>query len=269
MLSYSRRSTKRSNDAKIRHGFKVYEKESPLIFKCIMQKFIWSPIIWQAGIRAEKNFSFSYYAALDFENPEVSIDNIQKSFCDSWHILGTTRNHQKVKGDDPAIDRFRLLLKWEEPIFCIRQYRSNVRRLAARYGADLACIDGARLFFPCKEIVSSDTNGYLEEVWATPDEEDIEQRREAYLRYAAKNNRIGLMSSYAMRWLANEIPYHQRNNTCLRLGCDLYRAGIEYEECLRRILASPTYQGREISDSLLNEIQRAVSNGYRLAARET
>jgi hypothetical protein len=119
-----------------------------------ISRFVWSPIKWVNGSRCQNNFVYSYYAVLDFDNGELSLEQAKKSFCDVNHIIGTTRNHQAQKNGKPPCDRFRVLLEFEHPITDLRTYRYNMFLLCARFDADKACVDGARFFYPCREIVS-------------------------------------------------------------------------------------------------------------------
>lgn len=269
LLSYLPQSIKEPFNAKVSRGFKTYDGMSTLALKTILKTYTWSPILWKDGQRLEKNFIRARFAALDFENPEVSMDSVLNDYSDSWHILGTTRNHQKWKGDQAPCDRFRLLLRFENAISDLQEFKYNMKCLAESKGADEKCVDGARILFPCTEIVSvlSEDGVFDEPVRSAPLPEAVQARREVYVDRAAFHNSYGRLSSFCMRWLSNEIPEGIRNNTCMRLGCDLYRANVPYEEAVQKILASPTYRDRELSHSLIDEIYGAVRNGYNAAEK--
>ena len=98
--------------------------------------------------------------ALDFDNGEYTLAQAINDFCDQVHIIGTTKSHQIAKGNAPACDRFRLVLRLTEPITDVMQYKATITPLVERHSADKASVDGARYFFPCKQIVSIVTEGY-------------------------------------------------------------------------------------------------------------
>lgn len=269
MLSYLPASLKDPFNKYVSTGFVVYDGDETLVLRKILRNFTWSPIVWQNGTRGGKNFICAHYLGLDFENPQVTVADMLQQFSDSWHILGLTRNHQKQKGQDKPCDRFRLLLKFERPITCFREYQYNMELHTSFLGADESGTDGARMFFPCSEIVSVNSEGEYEWIRDAPSEEE----EKAKIANAEKrgdferSSYTGALSRYALRWIMNVIPEGDRNNTCLRLGCEFYRAGYESEYAMEKILASPTYAGTHLSEELINEIQSAVRNGYRLAER--
>ncbi len=270
MLSYHIKSASQRFNPEISHGFSVYKGESALALQAILCTYIWSPINWKNGVRSTSNFVSSDFIGLDFENPDVSLHDIDQHFEDYWRIIGTTRNHQKWKGSEIPRDRFRVLLKWDRTIHLYDEYAYNVENLINQLGADKSCKDGARIFFPCSEIICAETDPSLppypvQQFTGTSTKSEKIQK---YLERSAFHNSYGRMSSYALRWLCNEIPEGERNPTCHRLGCELLRAGIDYEDAVLRILRSPTYYMKPISPELLKEIRAAVANGYKIAARD-
>jgi hypothetical protein len=129
------------------------------IAKC-MQRFVWSGSIWKNGYRIKKNFLFSDWCVLDFDNPECSLDWAIKYFCDCKHIIGTTKSHQISKNGAAPHDRFRVAIPWSTRIENARDYVHNMAKVIARYEADEACKDEARAFFKCELIVSTADEGF-------------------------------------------------------------------------------------------------------------
>lgn len=238
----------------------------------VMKVFTWSPIIWKGGERKEKNFQTAHYVGLDFENPEVTVEGFVRSIEDCWHIVGTTRNHQKEKDGHPPVDRFRALLKFEQPITDVHDYRDTVTRLIDRHGADESCCDGARLFFPCRDIVSvqTDVDLYLEPVFKASEDakKELELMKERHRENAAFHNSNGRLSTFCRKWLLNEIPQGKRSVTCFALGKDFCMAGIDYEDAVYRILCSPTYANQNLPDEILKKIRSQVYYGYRAVYKE-
>lgn len=264
MLSYFPNSLKNPYQSNIGAGFKVYEGSSILAIKTIVQQYTWSPIIWRDGYRKASNFICAHYLGLDFENPEVSIDDIERSYCDTWHIIGTTKSHQKQKGDQEPCDRFRLVLRLERPITSLEEYKYNTTTHIERLGADPSGNDGARIFHKCSDIiwVLTDPDLFDEPVLPMPEKPSV-PKSEIYAAKAKYHHSYGRMTTYARTWLLNEIPIGQRSVTVFILGKELCRAGLTYEDSINRILASPTYSGRQIDPDILRKIYEQVSAGFK------
>src|SRR4051812_36731294 len=103
MISYNRMSFGGQNRLATKDSFDTYDGDIKGISK-IMVNYTWSPIVWQRGQRLKSNFIQAKWCVLDFENPEVKIHDIIRIFCDVPHVLGTTRNHQLTKGNQPPMD---------------------------------------------------------------------------------------------------------------------------------------------------------------------
>lgn len=263
MISYCKSSAGEPFKNNVAHGFLPYKGESNFVIKNIMLRYTWSPIIFKACYRHESNFLSAEYIALDFDEG-VTIKEIARKFCDSWHIIGTTKSHQKWKGERPPCDRFRLLLKATRATKNLREYKHTMKSYVMNHQADRKCFDGARYFFPCDKIVSEffEEDCYYEE-WKDPpsleEEMKAERRREANIQ-----NRIehGIMP-YFSRWcLTNEIPIGERSVSIWKMGKELYRCGLSYEEALSRILASPTYRDSVMDSNTLKKIKSQLKGGY-------
>jgi hypothetical protein len=114
----------------------------------------WAPALYQGGFRLEKQWVNCSVAALDFDNG-TTLEEAYEIFRDFAHVIATTKSHG-IKGD-----RFRVILFFEKTISNLELYKYNMRVLTDKYGADKACKDGARFFYPCKELVSVMPGAYL------------------------------------------------------------------------------------------------------------
>lgn len=223
---------------------------------------VWSPCIWTDGVRKEANFVESHWCVLDFDSGEMSLKEAENIFCDMVHVIGTTKSHQVQKGDTPACDRFRVLLAFEQPITVLRDYRYTMQAVLNRYPADQSPKDGARFFFPCKDIVSVSTDGYREAVLPAPEhfERPNLKRFEAY-------QKAGVIPPKARAALTNIVPPGVRNTTWYGIAKDLFRTGLDKDRVMSLIVTSPTYEGR-VSPDLAREIDLCVSNGIKAAMKE-
>jgi hypothetical protein len=139
-------------------------------------QYPWSPIVFKDEYRSIKNFIHADWIALDFDDPETSLKEALKIWSDQAHIIGTTRNHQKVKHpgeekEQPPCDRFRVLLQLNKRCHNAEDFNFTTKRLQNQHGADKQATDAARFFYPCTTIVSSNVGQpdlFYEELLVAP-----------------------------------------------------------------------------------------------------
>lgn len=165
MISYHPDSAHAPVGTTFTAGFKVADIDDVNRLANGVSAYAWSPCQWKNGYRSKENFTKANWFALDFDTYELPLAQAVRSFSDMIHIIGTTRNHQKDK-DGVTCDRFRVLIKAAEVMTDIRLFESNLRRLSRKYPIDKSCVDGARHFFRCREIISICDDGYTEDVEA-------------------------------------------------------------------------------------------------------
>lgn len=179
-------------------------------------RFIWSPIKWRDGIRKESHFLGSLVCALDFDSPNTSLEWARETFKEYDVIIGTTKSHQKEK-KGIVCERFRVVLWFTEPITDLALYKHNMVLLIQKYGADKACNDGARFFFPCTEIVESH-GGKCVEIEPLP----VVSKENTSL-YGVKRRR-------GMNYIIDAYPaVDHRNSTVFSVGCRLFRTKLDYD----------------------------------------
>lgn len=257
MLSFHSESIYSPPRTPYTRGFSRCAGEDLDIFAKIISRYTWSSILWRGGHRLGSNFEASYYLALDCESRDYPLKAALEDFRNMRHIIGTTQNHGRLK-DGEVKDRFRVLIPWSAPITERAVYSHNMIAVMKRYDCDAACKDLARQFYKCRDIVSINENGDLFEVAALP------QRQTDHFEKQREYGRLGYLGRFAKIFLTEEIPLGQRNGACYRMGCELARAGVTYEDAIDRVLNSPTYSGCVVPGSgLYHEIRRAVRNGYK------
>ncbi len=232
------------------------------IARCVVG-YVWSPIHFKDGHRRQANYIAANWCALDFESPEILLEDAQRIFCDRVHVIGTTRNHRINKGG-VVLDRFRVLLKWERPIDDLRVYRWNMRQMTERYPCDAACRDGARFFFPCQAITQQEAEGYLEEVST-----EVPEWFDAALvpSFGADRKEDGTMPGWVAWALDRIIPHGERNRTVYRIAMDLTKYGMDEERVVRLIVAGKTYNG-QAEPNVMADIRKAVRNGAKKARED-
>lgn len=243
-------------------GFEAREAATIGELSWLVVSHVWSPIIWKDGRRRQDCFVASDYLALDFDSPEFPLVDAMRSFQGLAHLIGTTRSHRKEKGG-VVCDRYRVVVKWSARIESVELYRHNVRAALRMYpDADHACKDGARFFFPCSEIVQLEEDG---DTW------DVEPLPVVAQTHAAATYRKQVhLSRFAVFCLENVMPLHTRNTACFRLGCEFSRLGVELDDAIARICASPTYANVDMARNreLFMEIEKCVRHGYQAEERK-
>lgn len=240
-------------------GFKIAATDDVKRIAKGICRYVWSPIIWKDGIRAQNNFLSAAWCVLDFDDG-MTVKEAKEIFADKIHIIGTTKSHQVAKGDVPACDRFRVFLKFVKPITDLRLYRCNMERLVHEYHSDKACKDGARYFFPCKEIVSCVDFGREVSVNVfVPD---------SFEKFVPKFSPAYAQAKIIPRWLEKELSVAQpvgiRNNWVFSKSIVLAECGYSKDEIITEILNSATYRG-SVSPETLRDIKLAVKNGMKRA----
>ncbi len=219
--------------------------------RCI-NGFVWSGIVWKEGARRQDAFDFADWCVLDFDSGEMSLAEASKLFCDMTHIIGTTKSHQVEKAGY-ACDRFRVAIRFERRITSSRDYVYTMKQLIDHYPIDAQATDAARYFFPCKNIVSINDDGYVQKVEEAPEN----WGRPNYERFALYT-RTGVMPSLARWALSYPVPIGKRNKTWFRITKDLLRIGMSPDEILARIAVSPTYKGRGLEKNVPGTVESAV-----------
>ncbi len=241
-------------------GFKIADTNDLARIARGISRHVWSPVVWRDGRRRQDHFVCADLCVLDFDSPEMSLDEALRTFCDMAHVIGTTRNHQRDK-HGVTCDRFRVVLQFSRQITSLASYLCSLQKVVARYPADPAPKDGARFFFPCKEIVSVEQAGYTEAVVEPPSGDEIAK--------AYRSRRRGCIyqrDGRLPRWLADFLEHGRvtgagRNQTIYRAARNLAAFGEPPERIIDMITAAPFDRGsgsQMIDDA---EIFRSVNNG--------
>jgi hypothetical protein len=235
-------------------GFRVADLDDVKRLAVGISKFVWSGIIWKDGKRRQDHFLHSDWCVLDFDSPEMSLAEAIRIFCDCRHIIGTTKSHLVNKGGIQC-DRFRVAIPWSRRITDLHEYRYNMGRMANAYPIDGQCKDGARYFFPCKEIVSVSEEEYVQEVHAAPPPPPPRRAIQ------------GAMPGLVRYQLTHVLGIGNRNLDCWRISKDLARAGFSADQVISFILQSPTYRENK-NPRIQEKIVEAVRGGFNAVKEE-
>ena len=210
----------------------------------------WSPIVFRDSIRLQTHFLYSDWAVLDFDSGRTIGEAINQ-YQDCIHIIGTTKSHTEDH------HKFRVCIPWERRITDLNCFRYNQKFLIDDNESDQQCRDGARLYYPCRQIVSVSAEGYRMEVREAP--------KEAAKTFTHSDTGFSTAVNFYMRnVIFNEnVKEKKRNVHVYQVSKDLFRIGLS-DNCVEElILKSPTYRDTIISDSLLNEIRSTMKSAWR------
>lgn len=245
-------------------GFLAKELDFKLLGSVITNR-VWSGCTWRGGIRSERNFISSDYMVLDFDNG-YALEQAINDFCDCAHIIGTTKSHGQQK-NGVICDRFRLVIPWNRRITDLRTYRYNMARLVRRYEADRACIDGARFFWPCLEIVSAEYDlegGFLIEVHEPPEDFEPKLDPDDYVRLIQHKRNV-VEATGLQGWLKDFLERGitvkgSRNLSCYAAAIELYELGYSREDIVKKLVNAPfprdDFHDREIMASISSAEKR-------------
>ncbi len=220
----------------------------------------WSPIVYRGNKRRGDNFASADVIALDVDHGtplSAAIDAVKTSKVSA--IIGTTKSHQVCKGNSPACDRYRIILPTKEICRSTEDYQWTVKSFIESFGADTACKDLARFFFPCTEIAFAN-KGTLTP-WAKYP--DYIRERKAY-RHACEVAR-NIARNTVPRWIAEVLAgkinvFHNRHNTIWRISCALAELGYGLEEIQALMRQTPLV---EVNVDQPFDFERTSSDGWR------
>ena len=120
----------------------------------------WSPATFIDNYRNADNFLSTQLLTYDVDSG-MTIDNAMDILSDYKHIIATTKSHQKIKKNKPAIDRFRIILMLDKPITDKKVFKKVWINFLEKSGisADISAKDSSRFYFYSKEVFSINEEG--------------------------------------------------------------------------------------------------------------
>lgn len=210
-------------------------------FATLVTANAWSPIVWKEGYRKTDNFIRAELCVLDFDDGAVTVSNAIDQCRDLglWFLIGATKSHQVAKGEKPACDRFRLILRFSEPITNAPHYVQAMKRIIADWKSDPQACDGARWFAPCRNIVAAAAGNPIDVPQYTPP-----------VVHFNKHQYIWKKEKHLPRWvsevLTQGIAEGQRNCTIYRVCKSLQKFGWTSDDVLALISKSNILPEREL-----------------------
>lgn len=186
----------------------------------------WSPVIWKEGYPKESNFLSADLCVLDFDDGVTSLEKAKSIFGQFAHIIATTKSHQKEK-NGLTCDRFRVVIPFENSIFTVAKFRWNMRKYLQRYQSDMACIDGARTYLPCFDVISLKEMGDKLPTYDIPKTKPKPFNMEQYKALP--------VSHFVANIMREGASPGNRNRDCFRACLELWRKSYD-EASIKRIV---------------------------------
>lgn len=215
-------------------SFEVIREEE--ITSEIVKTEAWCPIIFTQPRRNSEFFQEAHVIGFDVDE-KLSLTAACSLFENYKHIIGTTTNHQKVKGGKPACDRYRIVLFLSEPILTPADYKYTLSEIARslEIPVDTQAKDAARWFIPCKEIVSCNKKGKLVPPIKAPEK----QKKQIEINQAEK----GKLTKATRDFLAQEPSNDGWHMRFIKAAMNLKEQNFTEEEAANRLrAASPIYE---------------------------
>ena len=250
-------------------GFRVADIDDVHRIARCMSQYAWSPCAWKDGDRRKENFLRANWFALDFDTPDMTLEEAVKSFCDMIHIIGTTRNHRKLK-KGMVCDRFRVVIKASETMTERHVYEGNMYRLAKRWPIDSQCCDAGRHFFACSEIISVSAEGYTEDVIPVARKKTLDAEAYAALvrARAAKHAAGKPLPVWLKRFLSEGTCLGGgRNKTAYAAAIALLELAYDDEEAASMIWQSPFPKDKAGDEFTYEELRQTVLSARKFVAR--
>ena len=203
-----------------------------------ISRYPWTPAIYRGGVRRESHFLQSRLIVLDYDEG-LTLADAQRKFARFRNIIGTTKSHQKPKGEHPPCDRFRVVLFFMYNLYSMRMYKENYAAYVKLAKSDEKVKDGARFFFPCSEIISCN-EGYSIPYLVEPiarinartamhdaNDKELKKATRSVQEYHGTTETV----KWKRRWFGMELwqreSFNQgrRNDACFKAACDLFEQG--------------------------------------------
>jgi hypothetical protein len=201
----------------------------------------WSPILYSKPRRAQVNFLEARCIGFDVDEKMTLDEAVALVKARGLaHIIGTTTHHQKPKGDEPACDRFRVILFLSEPIFSPEQYKASLDAIAnyLEIPVDKQAKDAARWFIPCTEVVSTDLEGVLVAPVTAVTPPPVPKTAPA-----SASGARGKLAKATRDFLAQEPSSEGWHTRFIKAAIDMKEQGYSIDEAAQRLTsASPVFE---------------------------
>jgi hypothetical protein len=182
-------------------------------------------------------------------------------------MIGTTKSHQKEKKSKtssvikPPVDRFRVIIPAVGFSSNILQFNYQMKRVAkAFYGIDSSCAEGARFYWPCREIVCH-TSGKSYRAVKPASTEVLLKKIEQLKKNDRELGRAGFIPHDVLAFIKYGVSQGQRRPSLFKFAAKLTRYGWSRDEIMSKLLEAPFYKEDLKIHDMMRQIERGISYG--------
>lgn len=242
-------------------NFEPVEIDSIDTFVDYATKFNYSTGTFKDNYRKKSNFIQAEAIALDVDNDDdgenYTIEDAALKFKDYRHIIMPSKSHQKEKNGKIA-DRFRIILFLDKPITNAKDFTATWTELHKFYpGADKACKDASRFYYPSSDFYSVSEGGLN---W--PVTEYVEPVFDTDVNIPDAGER-GQLSRETLNFLTYGAPAGKRNIRLFKAAKDMQEQGFTIEEVKSRVSAMISTTGNWGSNYLNTKDIEAIENAFK------
>lgn len=224
---------------------KSVNARNPRQLETYFRKYNWSAAIYKNNYRNLKNFKGCELFGLDIDNDGrakgMSLKEAKRVFKDYWHVIMTSRSHQKSKKLKktgkvlPPTDRYRVVLRLKKPITDTDTYYATWFELKKKFPAiDDQCKDPSRMWFPSSKIISTNYDGTR----ITPTAPEVKPEKMKKKKKAKRNKPIdsfwkGRVSQKTLDFITHGEVDGAWNGSLFKAAVDLYEQGYDQDEAIR------------------------------------
>jgi len=169
-----------------------------------------------------------------------TLDNAKLIFKPYKHIIVTSRNHQKKKGDKAPCDRFRVVLFLNERITDDQVYKATWFKLSKQFPfVDGACKDISRFYYAGEKIVSVQDKGHVIDI--------VKPELNAPKTPLTKVNNYGLgeLGKETLKFLVHLAPSGQIHNAHVKALFDMREQRYSIDDAIERSMQAFASNGVE------------------------
>lgn len=214
----------------------------------------WSPGVYKDNYRLKSNFLHQPSLFVIDIDDGISIIQASQTLKERGlsFIIGTTRNHQKLK-NDKICDRFRVLLTLNRPIVSEDEYNATFDWCRSNLfpTMDPTCREVGRQYFPCRDIVANEFGSAINVQAGDNKKEDKKQSKPIITGPKS-------LSKKSMEYLLHGIAAGSRDQIVFRIASDAKKNGYDEDEILELLLKAPIEYSSDFTENHVEEKVRSV-----------
>ena len=233
------------------------------------ENYPWSPNIFSDEYRHGVSFCRCDLLGLDYDTGTPTLIDIitRLNKSDLAFIVGTTKSHQKEKTCKkskktlPPLDRFRVILKVEGFADNIIQFNNQIKRLANKLdGIDTSCSEGARFFWPCREIIAH-RDGKSLKAPRKIQKEKLKSRIKQIKQSELLLGKSGWLPSELIVFFKTGTHVGDRRPCLFKYGARLTRLGWPENKVIDVLLSAPFDKSDLEYKDMLRQVKRGIAYG--------